>query len=187
MFESSTEHWLFQLVTRDANSVAVFCGWKCIPMFLDLQPLQALMIHIRFFAARWREYYAAIRQANNSPVQGGSADLVAEAMVKARGRWESLWFLDQFMQIYGDFEGFPLVPCLGGNIMTPVDWTPQLVLYPKSWSFFKLFWTLSMAICWVSVLRWSTMVYLKGPKRYLNMFKKQIQIHIYIYRLMSAS
>lgn len=32
---------------------------------------------------RWREYYAAIRQANNSPVQGGSADLVAEAMVKA--------------------------------------------------------------------------------------------------------
>jgi len=51
-------------------------------MFLDLQPLESL-IHMRFFAARWREYYAAIRQANNSPVQGGSADLVAEAMVKA--------------------------------------------------------------------------------------------------------
>lgn len=32
---------------------------------------------------RFREYYAAKRQANNSPVQGGSADLVAEAMVKA--------------------------------------------------------------------------------------------------------
>jgi len=32
---------------------------------------------------RFREYFAAKRQANNSPVQGGSADLVAEAMVKA--------------------------------------------------------------------------------------------------------
>ena len=36
-------------------------------------------------SARFKEYYAAKRQANNSPVQGGSADLVAEAMVKAMG------------------------------------------------------------------------------------------------------
>jgi DNA polymerase I-like protein with 3'-5' exonuclease and polymerase domains len=36
-------------------------------------------------SARFREYFAAKRQANNSPVQGGSADLVAEAMVKAMG------------------------------------------------------------------------------------------------------
>ena len=52
---------------------------------LDFPALERWKQRSMQLSARFREYFAAKRQANNSPVQGGSADLVAEAMVKATG------------------------------------------------------------------------------------------------------
>ena len=56
-------------------------------------------------SARFREYFAAKRQANNSPVQGGSADLVAEAMVKAIWRAGDGIFAGCFAGILMGFFG----------------------------------------------------------------------------------